>query len=65
MVVPRIQRAPRVKLRIIFLSRPARKERERDMRSHRTSRIVTQPEPVRISRELEPMLAERLNYNVS
>ena len=30
MVVPRIQRAPRVKLRIIFLSRPARKrERER------------------------------------
>ena len=48
MVLPRIERAPRVKLRIIFLSSPARGDRERDMRRARTSRIVTQPDPVTI-----------------
>ena len=52
MLAPGRERAPTVKLRIIFLSSPAREEkrhRERDMRRPRTSIIVTQPDPGRIS----------------
>ena len=56
MVVSRIERAPRVKLRIIFLSSPAREERER----HEETQDQHNCDPTRASQNLQ-----RIGANVA